>query len=87
MLFGIAFASAHHFYYDALDGQSVVETSQEWAIRVGTGFAFLARACLIASATMPYQKQYWRVLGSRAISIGGIDDIMGLLANPACFVN
>jgi hypothetical protein len=87
LLFGIAFASAHHFYYNDLDGRPVVETSQEWAIRVGTGLAFLARACLIASAAISYQQQYWRVLRSRPMSIAGIDDIMGLLANPACFIN
>lgn len=87
MLFGIAFALAHHFYYSALDGQPVILTSQEWAIRVGTGLAFLARACLIASAAISYQQQYWRVLRSRPMSIGSIDDLMGLLANPVCFVN
>ncbi|KAE8857471.1 hypothetical protein PTNB29_08538 [Pyrenophora teres f. teres] len=87
MLFGIAFALGHHLYYNALDGEPVIEGTQEWAIRIGTGLAFLAKACLIASAAISYQQQYWRVLRSRPMSIGSIDDIMSLLANPACFCN
>ncbi|KAF7568707.1 hypothetical protein PtrSN002B_010135 [Pyrenophora tritici-repentis] len=87
MLFGIAFALGHHLYYNALDGQPVIQGTQEWAIRIGTGLAFLAKACLIASAAISYQQQYWRVLRSRPMSIGSIDDIMSLLANPACFCN
>ncbi|KAA8618200.1 hypothetical protein PtrV1_09707 [Pyrenophora tritici-repentis] len=52
MLFGIAFALGHHLYYNALDGQPVIQGTQEWAIRIGTGLAFLAKACLIASAAI-----------------------------------
>jgi hypothetical protein len=76
MLLGVAFAMAHHFYYNSLDGKPVVETEQEWAVRIGTGLAFLTKACLIASAAISYQQHYWRVLRSRPISIKGIDDIM-----------
>lgn len=87
MLLGVGFAMAHHFYYDSLNGKPVAGTSQEWAVRIGTGLAFLAKACLIASAAISYQQHYWRALRSRPISVKGIDDIMGLLANPACFFN
>lgn len=87
MLSGVGFAMAHHFYYDSLNGEPVAGTSQEWAVRIGTGIAFLAKACLIASAGISYQQHYWRVLRSRPVSVTGIDDIMGLLANPMCFLN
>jgi hypothetical protein len=85
LILGIAFALTHHFYYASLDGHPVTETPQEWAIRIGTGLAVLAKACLAASAAMSYQQHYWRVLRTRPISIRGIDGIMGLLSNPANF--
>ncbi|KAH6614040.1 hypothetical protein C7974DRAFT_428483 [Boeremia exigua] len=87
MLLGVGFAVAHHVYYQSLDGEPVAETSQEWAVRIGTGIAFLAKAFLIASAGISYQQHYWRVLRSRPVSVTSIDDIMGLLANPMCFFN
>jgi hypothetical protein len=82
LILGIAFAIVHHFYYNSLDGHPVTETPQEWAIRIGTGLAVLAKACLAASAAMSFQQHYWRVLRTRSISIRGIDGIMGLLSNP-----
>lgn len=87
MLLGVAFAVAHHCYYSSLQGRLIEGSSQEWAIRIGTGLAFLAKACLIASAAMSYQQHYWVLLRSRPVTIKGIDDIMGLLANPVCFFN
>ncbi|KAL6705244.1 hypothetical protein ACN47E_007204 [Coniothyrium glycines] len=87
LFFGIVFTLAHHFYYLSLNGQSTAETSQEWAIRIGTGLSVLAKASLIASAAMSYQQHYWTILRERPISVRGIDDIMGLLANPAGFFN
>lgn len=89
-LLGIAFILTHHFYYDSLNGNPIVGdtyNSQEWSVRIGTGLAFLAKACLIASVSMSYQQHYWRLLRSRSMSVGGIDDIMGLLTSPLCFFN
>jgi hypothetical protein len=87
LLIGVAFALTHHFYYASLEGDSIDGTPQEWAVRVGTGLAFLSKACLIASATLSYQQHYWSTLRSRSISVSGIDDIMGLLAEPRGFFN
>lgn len=87
MALGVGFAVAHHCYYQSLQGQIIAGSSQEWAVRIGTGLAFLAKACLIASAAMSYQQHYWVLLRSRPVTFKGIDDIMGLLANPACFCN
>jgi hypothetical protein len=87
LLLGIAFVIAHHCYYNSLNSKPVEGWSQEWAFRIGTGLAFLARACLIASAALSFQQHYWRVLRDRPISIQGINDVMGLLANPICFLN
>jgi len=87
MLVGIAFALAHHLYYNSLNGEPVTGTSQEWAVRIGTGLAFLTKAFLIASAAISYHQHYWRVLRTRPVSVQSIDDIMGLLANPTCFFN
>jgi hypothetical protein len=87
LLLGIAVALAHHFYYNSLKGRPVTETTQEWAVRIGTGLAVISKAFLVASAAIAYQQHYWSVLRSRSITVGGIDDIMGLLSNPACFFN
>lgn len=86
-LLGVASALAHHFYYASLDGEPPKGFSQEWAVRIGTGLAFLTKACLVASAAIAYQQYYWTVLRNRPLNIQSIDDVMGLLGDPTRFMN
>ncbi|KAI1070524.1 hypothetical protein LB507_006778 [Fusarium sp. FIESC RH6] len=84
-LSGILTALAHHLYYQSLDRQPITTFPQEWAIRIGTGFSFLSKACLGASAALAYQQYLWTILRSRALTVKTIDSIMGLLSDPTGF--
>lgn len=81
-LCGIAFALGHHFYYSYLDGQSNTgKESQEWAVRVGTALAFLARASLVSAAAIAYEQYSWLRFRERPITIGGINSVFAALTN------
>ncbi|KAH7173900.1 uncharacterized protein B0J16DRAFT_406283 [Fusarium flagelliforme] len=86
-LSGILAALAHHLYYQSLDRQPITRIPQEWAIRIGTGLAFLSKACLGASAALAYQQYSWTILRSRALTFKSIDNVMGLLSDPTCFLS
>lgn len=87
ILSGILATLAHHLYYQSLDQQPIAKIPQEWAIRIGTGLAFLSKACLGASAALAYQQYLWTILRSRALTVKSIDSVMGLLSNPTCFLS
>lgn len=86
-LSGILAALAHHLYYQSLDQQPITKIPQEWAIRIGTGLAFLSKACLGASAALAYQQYLWTILRSRALTVKSIDNVMGLLSDPTSFLS
>ena len=86
-LSGILAALAHHLYYQSLDRQPISTIPQEWAVRIGTGLAFLCKACLCASSALAYQQYLWTILRSRALSIKSIDNVMGLVSDPTCFLS
>lgn len=86
-MLGLVFAVTHHYYYNSLNDRSLQDFPQEWAVRIGTGLAFLTKSCLVASAAIAYQQYYWRILRMRSLSVQSIDDIMGLLADPTRFAN
>ncbi|CEO59549.1 hypothetical protein PMG11_04223 [Penicillium brasilianum] len=47
---GALLAVGHHLYYDSLNDTRVHSINQQtWAIRIGTGFAFLIRPFLVAA--------------------------------------
>lgn len=87
LILGTGCAIAHHVYYQSLDQQAVDDFSQEWAVRIGTGLAFLTRAFLVASAAMAFQQYTWLLWRSRAMSLSAIDDLMGVLGDLFPFLN
>ncbi|PKX88316.1 uncharacterized protein P174DRAFT_465245 [Aspergillus novofumigatus IBT 16806] len=49
---GAMLSMGHHFYYRSLDGGRVASREEQtWAIRIGTGFAFLIKSCLASAET------------------------------------
>lgn len=87
-LCGIIFALGHHFYYNSLDGEfNTGRDSQEWAIRIGTALAFLARASLDSAAAMAYMQYSWLRLRKRPTTIGGVDSILGALTDFSALVD
>lgn len=87
LLLGIVCAVAHHLYYMSLDQSSVDAFNQEWAVRIGTALAFLTRAFLVGSAAMGLQQYSWLILRRTPLSIGAIDDLIGVLGDLIPFIN
>ncbi|KAF2137403.1 uncharacterized protein K452DRAFT_341160 [Aplosporella prunicola CBS 121167] len=71
---GIAFSAGHHFYYSWLDGQVVGSTdTQQYSLRFGNAFVFLAKCCFCASANVAFTQWLWRALRQKYISTKGLD--------------
>ncbi|OJD36450.1 formylmethionine deformylase-like protein [Diplodia corticola] len=86
LIAGIAFALGHHFHYQSLDGTTVsTETSQQWAIRIGTGLAFLCKTSLAASVGVAYTQRLWVTVKKRVLSLQNLDDAFSLTTDPFSF--
>ncbi|KAI0106861.1 hypothetical protein F4814DRAFT_429247 [Daldinia grandis] len=85
---GILAAVGHHLYYQRLNDTLVTsEDLQVWSIRIGTGLALLTRCGLVAAIGIAAVQQTWLSLRKRAMSIGGIDSMFGIMGNPWSFFN
>ena len=86
-LSGAALAIGHHVYYFKLDGTPVASAGhQQWAIRFGTAFSFLVKSCLQASTVLACGQCVWKVLRSKSLTMGGIDNIFALTSTPFSFL-
>jgi hypothetical protein len=86
-LSGAALAIGHHVYYSRLDGTPVASAGhQQWAIRFGTAFSFLVKSCLQASTVLACGQCAWKVLRSKSLTMGGIDNIFALTSTPSSFL-
>lgn len=86
-LVGLGAAIGHHVYYQSLDGQLVAGTSgiddadgsssrqQTWAIRIGTGLAFLHKTALVGVLGLVGAQQAWATVRRRAMTVNGIDSM------------
>lgn len=87
-LAGIVFAIGHHFYYASLDGTPVTSgVSQQWATRIGTGLAFLSKACLAASVSVAFTQRLWVTVKKKPISLGSLDNVFSLTTDPLAFLS
>ena len=87
VLSGAALAISHHVYYSKLDGTPVASAGhQQWAIRFGTAFSFLVKSCLQASTVLACGQCIWKVLRSKSLTMGGIDNIFALTSTPFSFL-
>lgn len=79
----LLFAVGHHLYYDKLSNTVVQSDSQQaWAIRIGTGLAFVTRMGLTIVVGIAGAQQLWLTLRRKAISIADIDGMFDLLRDP-----
>ncbi|ATY67313.1 hypothetical protein A9K55_000361 [Cordyceps militaris] len=94
---GVAFSVGHHLFYNSLNGTEVTATKngtsrwdlqrQEWKIRVGTGFAFIAKTCLASAIVVAYKQRVWTSCRQRAYSIAGLDALFSAPTDLLAFVN
>jgi H+/Cl- antiporter ClcA len=83
---GAGGAVGHHFYYRSLDDTLVNSIDQQtWAIRIGTGLAFLTRTFLVAAVGVAAAQEMWATLRKKTIRIHGIDSMFAVLNNPISF--
>ncbi|PVH94525.1 hypothetical protein DM02DRAFT_539294, partial [Periconia macrospinosa] len=84
---GVVFAGSHHAYYTRLNDTIVGSaTRQQWAIRFGTAFAYLAQACFVNATTMAYVQCVWGRCRARALRIGTIDAAFAVDRNILMFL-
>jgi hypothetical protein len=94
---GVALAIGHHCYYRSLAGTKVIPTAsltsawdtdrQEWKIRFGTAFAFLAKACLTTAIAIAYTQHIWASCKRKAYSISGLDALFSATSNVFAFIS
>ncbi|RSL88686.1 hypothetical protein CEP51_001610 [Fusarium floridanum] len=67
-----------------MNGKDAVD--QRWVIRVGTGFAFLVKACFAASLGIVIKQLVWTMLRKRFMSLRGIDALFAITTDPTAFL-
>jgi hypothetical protein len=86
LLCGILAAIGHHFFYASLDQKVVLDQAQqEWNFRIGTGLAFLVKACLASAVGLAYAQILWRILRSRPLTLRGVDAGFSVVHNLWAF--
>lgn len=91
LLFASALGAAfgHHEFYLYLHNRHIqdIAIDQGWVIRVGNGFAFLFKTCLVAAVSVAFCQGIWYCLRRKGVRIGGLDAIFGVLQNPLNIFN
>ncbi|KAF4635830.1 hypothetical protein G7Y89_g2260 [Cudoniella acicularis] len=94
LIAGAGIALGHHFYYHYLDKKEVSTDdskwnlkSQQWELRYGNAFAFLAKTCLAASISVAYQQHIWTTMRRKSIAISGLDATFGATKDLFSFLN
>ena len=82
-------AFSQHSYYNYLNNREInqVPFSQSWATRIGNAFAFLFKTCLVSEVGVAFCQGFWHVVRRRAIRLGGLDAMFGVLKDPLKFTN
>jgi hypothetical protein len=85
----LAVAIGHHVFYTSLDQSPVDDNafSQQTNIAIGTGFAFLFRACLAIATCTAYWQVFWHTALRKTITISSADALTGVLGSLMEFTN
>ena len=89
LFIGVLIAIGHHLFCSHLNNHATDKAlvGQIWAIRIGTGFAYLFRTAMVAAVSVVYAQGFWFMVRQNAFSIGTLDDFFALLNNPFRFRN
>jgi len=79
----LALAIGHHLFYASLDHIPVEDNafSQQTNIAIGTGFAFLFRACLAIATCTAYWQVFWHTALRKSLTISSADALTGVLGS------
>lgn len=80
---GLAFAVGHHVFYTSLDRKPLDDDifGQQTNIAIGTGFAFLVRACLVVATCAAYWQVFWETALRKTLTISSVDALTGVLGS------
>ncbi|KAJ5951220.1 uncharacterized protein N7479_009633 [Penicillium vulpinum] len=85
---GAMFSMGHHLYYRSLDNTLVHSVDQQtWAIRIGTGFAFLVKSFLVSAVGIAAVQQMWATLHRKFVKLRGIDSMFAVLTSPIALLS
>lgn len=89
LILATATALAQHSYYNHLNNREINQVSfpQSWVTRIGNAFAFLFKTCLSAETAFAFCQGFWHVVRRKAIRLGGLDAMFGVLKDPRKFAN
>jgi hypothetical protein len=89
LFIGLLTAISHHVFYSYLNKRETdtAAVGQNWAIRIGTAFAYLFKTVLVAAISVVYAPCSWFIVRRHAFEIGTLDDFFALLNNPVAFYN
>ncbi|KAL4997220.1 hypothetical protein BDV10DRAFT_170108 [Aspergillus recurvatus] len=84
---GAMLSMGHHFYYRSFADTLVASSDQQtWAIRIGTGFAFLIKSCLVSAVGTAAVQVTWATLRRKSVKLSGIDGMFAVLSSPLAFL-
>ncbi|KAE8166070.1 hypothetical protein BDV40DRAFT_308068 [Aspergillus tamarii] len=84
---GAMLSVGHHYYYKSFDGGRVASREEQtWAIRIGTGFAFLIKSCLVSAVGLAAVQETWATLRRKSIRLSGIDSMFAIRDSPLAFL-
>ncbi|KAL4899019.1 hypothetical protein BDW74DRAFT_164112 [Aspergillus multicolor] len=87
LISGAIFAVGHHFYYRSFAGARVASREEQvWAIRIGTGFAFLIKSCLVSSVGLAAVQETWSTVRRKSVRLSGIDSMFAVRGSPLAFL-
>jgi len=87
-LLGIASAVGHHEFNRIRNNKSVYsDLQQQWAIRIGTGLAFITKTTLVTAIGIAFMQHLWPTATERAITLRGLDSIFSLTTNIFSLLN
>lgn len=87
-LLGLSACIAHHVFYSYLDGDIVGDdTSQQWALRGGTTFAYIAQVGFVSSIAISYTQWLWKTLKTTAVAVSTLDAAFGADASLISLLN
>ncbi|KAL4768995.1 hypothetical protein BDW60DRAFT_210403 [Aspergillus nidulans var. acristatus] len=84
---GAMLSVGHHYYYTSFGGARVASREQQtWAIRIGTGFAFLIKSCLVSAVGLAAVQVTWATLRRKSVRLSGIDSMFAVRGSPLAFL-
>ncbi len=84
----LVIAGVHHGYYLVLGGTLVQSPSQQaWALRIGTGLAFLVKVGFSTAVGIAGVQEMWATLRRKSMSIAAIDGMFAIMASPTAALN